>query len=168
MSWYNGSGNPVEFEEIIKLVKMHGENGGTIYIGTDSHMKRGRCAFGTAICLLGLTDGVKNQYFVIRKNAQAKSYSTLLQRITDEVQRSVDLGLRLLEDCPKVNIELHLDISPEGLDEKTSKFSKMLVGYAKGSGFDCKIKPEAFAASSVADKHSKVIIKGKNNENKGN
>ena len=150
------------------MVKMHGENGGTIYVGTDSHMKRGKCAFGTAICLLGVTNGIKNQYFVTRKNVMAQNYPTLLQRITDEVQRSVDLGLRLLEHCPKINIELHLDVSPENLDEKTSKFSKMLVGYAKGSGFDCKIKPEAFAATSVADKHSKVIIKGKNNENKSN
>jgi len=30
-----------------------------------------------------------------------------------------------------------------------------LVGYAKGSGFECKVKPDAFAASTIADKHSK-------------
>jgi len=31
----------------------------------------------------------------------------------------------------------------------------MMIGYARGNGFECKIKPQAFAASSVADKHSK-------------
>ena len=31
----------------------------------------------------------------------------------------------------------------------------MLIGYAKGVGFKCKVKPNAFAASSIADKHSK-------------
>ena len=86
----------------------------------------------------------------------------MFQRITEEVQKSVNTGLKLLTFCPKIDIELHLDVSPEHKGEGTSKFSKMLVGYAKGSGFDCKIKPNAFAASSVADKHSKVFEKGKN------
>ena len=33
--------------------------------------------------------------------------------------------------------------------------AKMLVGYVKGSGYECKTKPHAFAAASIADKHSK-------------
>ena len=49
----------------------------------------------------------------------------------------------------------HLDVSSSEKDTKTSKFSDMLIGYAKGSGFECKVKPLAFAASSVADRHSK-------------
>jgi len=31
----------------------------------------------------------------------------------------------------------------------------MLTGFAKGSGFNVKIKPNAWASQSVADKHSK-------------
>jgi len=31
----------------------------------------------------------------------------------------------------------------------------MLIGYVKGSGYECRIKPDAFAAASIADKHSK-------------
>ena len=38
---------------------------------------------------------------------------------------------------------------------RTKSDAEELIGYAKGSGFDCKIKPEAFAAYCVADKHSK-------------
>ncbi len=78
-----------------------------------------------------------------------------MQRITSEVQKSIDVGLKILSYCPQVKIELHLDISESDKNTKTSKFADMLVGYAKGIGFDCKIKPQAFAASSVADKHSK-------------
>ena len=33
--------------------------------------------------------------------------------------------------------------------------AKMLIGYVKGSGYDCRIKPHAFAANSIADRHSK-------------
>ncbi len=72
-----------------------------------------------------------------------------------EVQNSIDVGMELLHFCPQIKIELHLDVSSSQKNTKTSKFSDMLIGYAKGSGFDCKIKPEAFAASSIADKHSK-------------
>ena len=38
---------------------------------------------------------------------------------------------------------------------KTSKLSTALMGYANGSGFECKIKPEAYAATSVANRYSK-------------
>jgi len=72
-----------------------------------------------------------------------------------EVQNSIDMGMKLLEFCPTIKIELHLDVSDSNKESRTSKFADMLIGYAKGSGFDCKIKPEAFAAYCVADKHSK-------------
>jgi len=29
------------------------------------------------------------------------------------------------------------------------------MGYATGAGFRCKIKPDAWASNSIADKHSK-------------
>ena len=48
-----------------------------------------------------------------------------------------------------------LDISSADKKEKTSSYADMLIGYAKGVGFKCKVKPNAFAASSIADKHSK-------------
>tara|TARA_R100000808_G_C2090993_1_gene111422 strand:- start:495 stop:731 length:237 start_codon:yes stop_codon:yes gene_type:complete len=76
-------------------------------------------------------------------------------RIMAEVQDSINVGMRLLYYCPQINIELHLDVSDSEKNTKTSKFSDMLIGMAKGNGFDCKIKPLAFAASSIADKHSK-------------
>ena len=63
--------------------------------------------------------------------------------------------MKILELYPEAKIELHLDVSNTNKESKTSKFADMLIGYAKGSGFDCKIKPEAFAAYCVADKHSK-------------
>ena len=33
--------------------------------------------------------------------------------------------------------------------------ARTLMGYATGSGFKCKVKPDSFAASTVADKHTK-------------
>ena len=53
------------------------------------------------------------------------------------------------------NIELHLDVSPFSAGNATSKFSDMLKGYVQGYGFDYRLKPEAWASQSIADKHSK-------------
>ena len=152
--WFTGAGQRISFEEIVKIIKEHSSNNGTVYIGSDSMLQKQKCVFCTAICLLGDTEQ-SNRYFIRRTNSNAKEFKTLLQRITAEVQSSIDMGMKLLEYCPTIKIELHLDVSNTDKKSKTSKFADMLVGYAKGSGFDCKIKPEAFAASSVADKHSK-------------
>ena len=161
MEWYTGTNQHVTFDDITDIVASHYAVGGTIYVGTDSHVQQKKCVFSTSICLLGNINGVNNRYFFTRHKDNSKKYSTLLQRITVEVQKSIDIGLKLLEFCPKIDIELHLDISPENKNETTSVYSKMLVGYARGNGFDCKIKPNAFAASSVADRHSKVNKKKK-------
>ncbi len=47
-------------------------------------------------------------------------------------------------------LEIHVDIGQNG---PTRAMIKEIVGMIRGSGFDVKIKPEAFAAANVADKH---------------
>lgn len=152
--WFTGAGDRISFEEILEIVNDHSLSDGTVYIGSDSMLQRDKCILCTAICLLGDTEQ-SNRYFVRRAKQDAKEFKTLLQRITAEVQNSIDMGMKLLEFCPTIKIELHLDVSNSDKESKTSKFADMLIGYAKGSGFDCKVKPEAFAAYCVADKHSK-------------
>jgi len=47
-------------------------------------------------------------------------------------------------------LEIHVDIGQNG---PTREMIKEIVGMIKGSGFFVKIKPEAFAAATLADKH---------------
>ncbi len=47
-------------------------------------------------------------------------------------------------------LEIHVDIGQKG---PTREMIREIVGMIKGSGFFVKIKPEAFAAASLADKH---------------
>ena len=152
--WFTGNGNEISFDQILDIIKEHSLEEGTVYIGSDSMLNKGKCVFCTAICLLGDTKQ-SNRYFIRRTKNDAKEFKTLLQRITMEVQNSIDMGLRLLELCPTIKIELHLDVSPSEKKEKSSKFADMLIGYARGVGFECKVKPEAFAATSIADKHTR-------------
>ena len=153
--WFTGTGERYSFLEILEVIKNHNNNNGYLSVGTDSFIKQQNCIFSTAICLYGATGQAGGRYFVKRVIFKRKEYKTLLQRILAEVQNSVELGIKLLEFNPVLDIEIHLDISDSSKGHGTSKFADMLVGYAKGAGFNYKVKPYAFAATSVADKHSK-------------
>ena len=72
-----------------------------------------------------------------------------------EVENTLDHAQKIIKKCPNTNLELHIDVSSAEKNEGTSHLAHMLVGYVKGSGFECKVKPDAFAAASIADKHSK-------------
>ena len=153
--WVTGSGQIVSFEEIVDIILEHRDNNGKISVGTDSFIKKQDCIFSLAICLYGADGQNGGRYFIKRTNIDKRRYPNLLQRILAEVQKSVELGLKLLELIPVLDIEIHLDVSGSDKNNGTSKFAEMLTGYAKGAGFQCKIKPDAYAASSIADKHSK-------------
>ena len=153
--WVTGSGEIISFEEIVDIILEHRDNNGKISVGTDSFIKKQDCIFSLAICLYGADGQNGGRYFIKRTNIDKRRYPNLLQRILAEVQKSVELGLKLLELIPVLDIEIHLDVSGSDKNNGTSKFAEMLTGYAKGAGFECKIKPDAYAASSIADKHSK-------------
>ena len=138
--WQSGSGNRISYSEIIELAKDHSRKKGTIFIGTDSHVEKKQCIFSTVICFHGASDQIGGRYFYKKTRFTAFKFPTILERITLEVEKSVQLSL---------------DISSSDKKEKTSSYADMLIGYARGVGFKCKVKPNAFAATSIADKHSK-------------
>tara|TARA_R110000851_G_scaffold46597_2_gene113311 strand:- start:726 stop:1196 length:471 start_codon:yes stop_codon:yes gene_type:complete len=153
--WFTGSGEKIAFDEIINIILVHKDDSGSISIGTDSFIKKQDCIFSIAICLFGADSQQGGRYFIKRTILKRNIFTSLMQRILAEVQKSVDLGIRLLEIIPVLDIEIHLDISASDKNQGTSRYADMLTGYAKGAGFSCKIKPDAYAATSVADKHSK-------------
>ena len=92
-----------------------------------------------------------------RFNESSRFYNRLLR----EVEKSINIAIKITEVCPNINLEVHLDVSPEEKNEKSSQMAKMLIGYTTGSGFKCKVKPESFAATAVADRHTKWVKKYK-------
>ena len=53
-----------------------------------------------------------------------------------------------------VNFSIHVDAGNSD-NGKTKMLIPELVGWIKSCGYDCKVKPDSFAASSIADKISK-------------
>jgi predicted RNase H-related nuclease YkuK (DUF458 family) len=51
----------------------------------------------------------------------------------------------------KYDIEIHVDIGRVG---ETREMINEIVGMVRGNGYDVKIKPDAFGASKVADRHT--------------
>lgn len=84
----------------------------------------------------------------------------LHQKISWETSRSVSLATMLFEELQKSDIEIlrntsitvHIDI---GVNGPTNKLINEIVGWVSSAGFTCEIKPDSFAASTVANRISK-------------
>ena len=154
LNWISGSGIKKDFLEIVQVLRESIASGSKIFIGTDSFKTKNRVNFATAICLFG---GDTSRYFFAKESVPRSKYNVLVTRITEEVRRSVDLAEYIIkkENIESENIELHIDVSPFNLKNGTSRFSDMLKGYVTGAGFECRVKPDAWASQTVADRHSK-------------
>ena len=152
--WASGSGVLHSFEDIEKEVLTHSKSN-KIFIGSDSFLTKKRTCFVTAVCLLTKNKGGK--YYLYKEYLKTNQFNILSVRITEEVRRSIELAEYFMDTYSVLpqNIELHLDVSPFAAKNGTSKFSDMLKGYVQGYGFGCKLKPNAWASQTVADKHSK-------------
>lgn len=123
-----------------------------IIIGSDSQVQNDTC-FITAVVVHRLGKGARYFY---QKRVQRK-INSLRQKLFYETALSLELGGRItkyfadngLADLP---VEIHIDAGENG---KTRDLIKEVVGMVTGSGFDAKVKPDAYGASSVADKHTK-------------
>ena len=154
-TWNTGSKDIIDYNDIIEQIKIHCKYNGTVYIGTDSFFIKNKCIFSTAICLYGADNQQGGRYFYTKTSLNKKKFPELSIRMIKEAENTIILANNIIELIPSAKLELHLDISPQENNEGTSHLANMLVGYVKGSGYECRIKPYAFAAASIADKHSK-------------
>ena len=154
-TWNTGSKDIIDFNDIIEQIKIHCNYNGTVYIGTDSFFIKNKCIFSTAICLYGADKQKGGRYFYTKTILNKNKFPELSLRMIKEAENTINLANHIVELIPSAKLELHLDISPQEKNEGTSHLANMLVGYVKGSGYECKVKPDAFAAASIADKHSK-------------
>ena len=154
-NWITGSDRSIDFYEILKILKAHTLKGAKIFIGTDSFINGQKVCFASAVCLYG--GGTPSRYFFFKEITPSKPYYALVSRITEETRRSVEIACLLMEEYNFLSssLELHLDVSPFSSGNATSKFSDMLKGYVQGYGLEYRLKPDAWASQSIADKHSK-------------
>ncbi len=156
MDFISPSKGKMSFDEmmidIMNYIKGLPHSSYKIIIGTDSMVKRETC-FVTAVIVHRLGKGGKYYY---RKQIEQKLRS-LRQKIFYETSLSLEVGgmvARFLSNYgyEEMEVEIHIDVGKKG---QTKDLIKEVVGMVTGSGFNAKIKPDSFGASSVADKYSK-------------
>lgn len=146
---------PEVAHDISSFVDQNSECGYQLVVGTDSSAVE-EADFITVIIVY--RQGRGGRYFWKRTKNDKKYYS-LRDRIYKEVTLSVDTAKHFLgeiQDLLEVGYQLnydfhiHIDVGENG---PTRQMIKEVVGIVQGSGFKAKIKPDSYAASSIADKH---------------
>lgn len=152
--WKTGKSEEISFKEICDILenvavsKRH-----KIIIGSDSVKVGYYFIFAKAICVLN-SEYYDKKYFYFRSKIKNDVYHDLSKRLLKETTDSIDLALKIKKMFNHVNIEIHADVNPDHAHQ-SSKYKNMISGYIQGCGFDFKIKPESFVASSIADLHTR-------------
>lgn len=151
---YGNKDLPGVVEQIKKFIEAEDNSHFQIVVGTDSALLSASVArFVSAVIVHHVGHG--GIYFwgtVVRDGIK-----DLRQRMYEEATYSLTLAQLLLEefrvkDLPLEKIlEIHVDVGENG---DTRTMITEIVGMIKGSGFECKTKPNSFAASNVADRHT--------------
>ncbi len=146
-------------QEIVRFMREDAEREYKVTIGTDSMRLAGHMAdFVTAIVVHRVGRG--GRYFWRR--IEEDNFHTLRDRITREVLMSLDIATGFLTafdeakmaanvPIPRYDFEIHVDVGENGA---TKAMIQELVGMVRAHNFTAKTKPESYAASNVADKHT--------------
>lgn len=154
--FYNPHLGALSFEQVVStlVAEMAADRKARyeILIGTDSSVRSEQIDFVSAIVLHKVGKG--GRYFWTREKAHR--LPSLRQRIWREAWLSFQLAQRLMAALStssflRFNLEIHVDIGEHG---PTKELIDEVVGMIIGSGFAVRIKPQAYAASSVADKYT--------------
>lgn len=89
-------------------------------------------------------DSIRQKLF-FETNLSLQYADKFLRRIEDEILKN-----KLM--CDKINFSIHIDAGRKG---KTNVLIPEVTAWINACGYQCEIKPNSFAASSVADKLSK-------------
>jgi len=142
-------------KEISDFINQDSQDEYKLIVGTDSNGGK-KTDFVTAIIVYRVGRG--GRYFWKKTNG-GKVYHTLRDRIHQEVTLSLGTAQDLigklgvsLKNISELNydFQIHIDVGRKG---PTREMIKEVVGMVRGNGFKAKIKPESYAASSVADKY---------------
>ncbi len=147
-------------DELVSYISAKPEKFYDIVVGCDSSSGE-TPHFPLAVVILRVGEG--GRFFLKRIDYKGRKFFNWKQRILEEVYLSCYLALHLKEQFEIRTKDLnnqsfrnqfryiHADIGENG---KTRDMIKEVTGLIKGNGFEPKIKPESFAASTVADRYS--------------
>lgn len=126
----------------------------TIMVGTDSHVHNNRdVCFVTVVFVHRVSKGGHFYYRKFKKS----NITNLKQRMLYEATQSLTAASMLTTEleklgCPSVNLEVHADVGNRG---DTRSIVKEIIGMIEAQGFVSRVKPDAPAATKLADRFTR-------------
>lgn len=153
----NQTNGEVSIEKMVKIIRDYiNKNPGKKYrisIGADSQSTHlTKVVIAVSIHIIG-----KGGIFFTDEKLLPK-ISTVREKIYYETSWSLDLALKLSELLSQFGITQEIEIHSDIGNNKRGKTYTMvpeITGWVNQAGFRCVIKPNAYAASCIADKLSK-------------
>lgn len=159
--FYNPTKGNLSLEEVVKEIKDYfsdkPESFYDVVVGCDSSSDK-EPAFPVAIVVLRVGEG--GRFFLKKIKYKNRKFFSWKERILEEVYLSCQLALLLKEKLETIlsgsNLRyqfryIHADIGENG---STREMVREVIGLIRGNGFEAKIKPDAFAASTLADRYA--------------
>jgi len=142
-------------DEILYYINNKPEKFYDIIVGCDSS-SGDEPYFPVAVVILRVGEG--GRFFLKKVGYRNRKFYNWKMRVLEEVLLSCELALFLRENLEKklkdFNYQfryIHADIGENG---QTRDMIKEVTGLIRGNGFEPKIKPEAYVASTVADRYA--------------
>lgn len=157
MSFVSPSKGEMSLQELVKDILTYvSEDTSLPYkliVGSDSQSSVDGTCFVRAIIIHRIGKGAR--YYYSKK--MGKRMNSMKQRIFYEASLSLNLADQLMNSLREngredMKVEIHLDVGTHGA---TRELVKDIIGMIVGSGFDARIKPDACAASTVADRYTR-------------
>jgi predicted RNase H-related nuclease YkuK (DUF458 family) len=148
-------GNVVQ--ALVRFVELSPYHEYDLLIGTDSNFRKKVLCTVSVIFLWNLNTR-KFRFFYDKQIEKIKGRLEVSQKIIREASRSLEIAdylkhsevMSLLSDnC----MEIHLDVGYHG---KSVDVLPACKGMVTGSGYRCQVKPDAWTASHLADRFTKI------------
>lgn len=158
----------LELKEVVNKIADYIEKNGCdsqykFIIGTDSQIYSDTTVYVTVVacCCIG-RGGI---YFYDNSNIVLEPKIALQKRLYTEASLSLEFASKFMTEIARhgehldtfvnlKNLEIHVDIGADGASRAVIQGA---VGMIKGSGYNVKIKPNAYTASCIANKHTKNV-----------
>ena len=146
--WFSSVGEEISIDDICKIIL---ETDCDIYVGADSNPSK--IPFVLAVSIAIIKKNKFSKYYYVKLKPWKDKKPGLQKRLYDEVLIACFVALKIRNRFPAKKIIVHADINPD-FKTASGKYAKQLKNIIMAYGFDAIIKPESWAASSIADKHA--------------
>ncbi len=149
------------YGKIVDFIRKDTQNEYVLGVGSDSQEYKDYICFVTAVHIHRVGKGA---WYCIRKHLIPRRQISLLEKISIESHLTYLTAEKIIKDeleefldvsQKDFKFEVHLDIGERG---KTKSLIPAMTGYMKNLGLvDVIIKPNAYVASTCADRNTKVL-----------